>query len=448
MLDSVLDAVIVIDDTRRIALFNKAAEELFHCAADSLHGTAFDPFLSEQFRNLIEFTMGEFEASGWSRKYTWIEGLVAIRFEGKAFPVDGSMAPFKYAGKRYVSLILRDISIRQRAERKLRQMRQENARLQALVGSVSGLPEMIGVSDSMRRLVCDIQQVADTDSTILIVGETGTGKELVARAVHQRSRRKDKPLVSLNCAALSSGLIESELFGHEKGAFTGALARKLGRFELADGGTIFLDEIGEAPLDLQAKLLRVLQEGEFERVGGVSTRKVNARVIAATNRNLLHELKERRFREDLYYRLNVFPIHVPPLRERQQDIAVLAEFFINKYNRKIGRQVRGISRLELQALLDYDWPGNVRELEHMIERGVILSKGSELRIGDCLPRNESAADPCVGKTLEQHDREYILATLESTRWKVSGEEGAAKLLGLKPTTLEARMRKLGIQRPK
>lgn len=448
VLDSAMDAIIAVDGKLRIALFNKAAEGVFRCPAETALGTPLNRLISDQFQDLLEVSMKEFAQSGWTRHYMWAEAVTAYRCDGDPFPVDVSFSPFEYGGERYLTLILRDVSIRRRAEHRLRQLQSENARLLALIRSEMGLADLIGVSPPMRRLFRDIKQVAATDATVLIVGETGTGKELIARAVHQHSRRKDKALVTVNCAALSAGLIESELFGHEKGAFTGALARKLGRFEMADQGTIFLDEIGELPLDLQAKLLRVLQEGEFERVGGVATRRTDVRVIAATNRDLPQEVKERTFREDLYYRLNVFPIQAPPLREHSEDIRLLAEHFVAKYSRKIGRRIEGISPKALDALRAYHWPGNVRELEHVIERGVILSMGHQLVPGDWLPRAGENAPCAAGKTLEAHEREYILATLETTGWKVSGSNGAAARLGLKATTLEARMRKLGIQRPR
>jgi transcriptional regulator with GAF, ATPase, and Fis domain len=293
----------------------------------------------------------------------------------------------------------------------------------------------------------NVERVAPTDSTVLITGETGTGKELIARAIHNLSSRKTKPLVKVNCAAIPAGLIESELFGHEKGAFTGALARKIGRFELADKGTIFLDEIGELPLDLQSKLLRVLQEGEFERVGGSQTFTVNVRVIAATNRDLEQQVRAGQFRSDLYYRLNVFPIHVPPLREREGDIPLLVQFFVRKFTVQQGKKIKRIPERMMTALQRYHWPGNIRELEHVVERAVILSEGPELEPIEWLTAGgpQSRIDKVL--TLEDLEREHIRTVLEQTNWRVSGEKGAAGLLGLKPTTLEARMKKLGLARP-
>lgn len=332
-------------------------------------------------------------------------------------------------------------------------MEQEKARLEAqavyLQEEIKGshnFEELIGSSTTLKKVLKNVERVAPTDSTVLITGETGTGKELIARAIHNLSPRKSKPLVKVNCAAIPAGLIESELFGHEKGAFTGALTRKMGRFEVADKGTIFLDEIGELPLDLQSKLLRVLQEGEFERVGGTQTFKVNVRVIAATNRDLESLSKSGQYRLDLYYRLNVFPIHVPPLREREGDLPLLVQYFVRKFATSFGKKITKIPERMMTVLQRYPWPGNIRELEHVIERAVILSEGPELEPIDWL--SPSAAKAGQGKplTLDEVERQHILDVLEQTSWRVSGEKGAAAILGLKPTTLEARMKKLGIER--
>ena len=332
-------------------------------------------------------------------------------------------------------------------------MEQEKARLEAqavyLQEEIKGshnFEELIGSSTTLKKVLKNVERVAPTDSTVLITGETGTGKELIARAIHNLSPRKSKPIVKVNCAAIPAGLIESEFFGHEKGAFTGALTRKMGRFEVADKGTIFLDEIGELPLNLQSKLLRVLQEGEFERVGGTQTFKVNVRVIAATNRDLESLSKSGQYRPDLYYRLNVFPIHVPPLREREGDLPLLVQYFVRKFAASFGKKITKIPERMMTALQRYPWRGNIRELEHVIERAVILSEGPELEPIDWL--SPSAAKASQGKplTLDEVERQHILDVLEQTNWRVSGPKGAAAILGLKPTTLEARMKKLGIER--
>jgi len=285
-----------------------------------------------------------------------------------------------------------------------------------------------------------------TDSTVLVTGETGTGKELIVRAIHGLSRRKDKLLVKVNCAALPAGVIESELFGHEKGAFTGALTRKAGRFELANHGTIFLDEVGDLPLELQAKLLRVLQEGEFERVGGTQTLKVDVRLIAATNRDLERAVGEERFRADLYYRLNVFPIVIPPLRKRLQDVPRLARHFAMLYASKMGKHMGPLNEDVLARLMAYAWPGNVRELQNVIQRAVILSPKGGFELGDFMAAPAGGDPKPQGRSLEDVERQHIPAVLDETGWRVSGERGAARILGLKRTTLEARMKKLGILR--
>lgn len=336
-------------------------------------------------------------------------------------------------------------------------MEQEKARLEAAnvylqeeIKTTHNFEEIIGTSMPIRKVLQAIEKVAATDATVLVSGETGTGKELIARAIHHLSHRKNGVLVKVNCAAIPAGLIESELFGHEKGAFTGALTRKIGRFELADKATIFLDEVGEIPLELQTKLLRVLQEGEFERLGSAKTLKVNVRVIAATNRDLEKEVREGRFRSDLFYRLKVFPIALPALRDRAQDIPLLISYFVKKFSAAMGKKVDSVSVAAMDQLKRYPWPGNIRELEHVIERAVILSQGTELELGEWIPK--TAAPPGFpngpAATLEEVERTHILATLTRTNWRVSGEKGAAKILGLNPTTLEARMKKLGIDRVK
>ncbi len=325
-------------------------------------------------------------------------------------------------------------------------LEQENIYLQEEIKTQYSFEEIIGRSQEIKKVLQAVETVAPTDAGVLILGETGTGKELIARAIHNLSRRKESVLVKVNCAALPAGLIESELFGHEKGAFTGALARKSGRFETANGGTIFLDEIGDLPLDLQAKLLRVLQEGEFERVGSSQTLKVEVRVIAATNRDLEKAVRENQFRSDLFYRLNVFPIRLPPLQERKEDIPLLVRHLVLKYNTSFGKKIEVIPPKIMEALQAYSWPGNVRELENIIERAVIISQGSRLELGEWLPKPSIAPRASRIPTLEELEREHIISVLETAGWRVSGERGAAKLLGMKPTTLEARMKKLGIER--
>jgi formate hydrogenlyase transcriptional activator len=304
--------------------------------------------------------------------------------------------------------------------------------------------DIVGESMELRRVLQQVETVAPTDSSVLLLGETGTGKERVARAIHNLSRRSQKPFVKINCAAIPTGLLESELFGHERGAFTGAIAQKVGRFELAEGGTIFLDEVGDIPPELQPKLLRVLQEQEFERLGGNRTIQVDVRVVAATNRDLATMVSERQFRSDLYYRLNVFPIRIPPLRERTGDIPLLVRFFAQIYSRRLGRNVETIPSDTMDALVRYPWPGNVRELENLIERAVILSPGTVLRVPLAEVQSVEGAPPASPATLEQMEREHILQALRASRWRLSGPDGAATHLGMKRTTLQSKMKKLGI----
>ena len=306
--------------------------------------------------------------------------------------------------------------------------------------------DMVGESQALREVLQKVETVAPTDSTVLLLGETGTGKERVARAIHNLSRRSQMPFVKINCAAIPTGLLESELFGHEKGAFTGAVTQKVGRFELAEGGTIFLDEVGDIPPELQPKLLRVLQEQEFERLGGNRTIRVDTRVVAATNRDLSTMVAERQFRSDLFYRLNVFPIRVPPLRERSGDIPLLTRFFAQMYSRRLNRNIETIPTETMDALIRYPWPGNVRELENMIERAVILSPGTVLRVPLAELQSMVEAVPASVGTMEQMEREHILQALRASRWRLSGPQGAAARLGLKRTTLQSRMKKLGIAR--
>lgn len=325
------------------------------------------------------------------------------------------------------------------------QLQAENIELQQVISRGDCYGEIVGQSPAISYVFFRIDQVAPQDTTVLLLGETGSGKGMVARAIHRRSSRKDRPLITVNCTAMPANLIESELFGREKGAFTGAHARQLGRFELANGGTIFLDEIGEMPLELQVKLLRVLQDGEFERLGSPHTIKVDVRIIAASNRNLEEEIKAGRFREDLFYRLNVFPITIPPLRQRTEDIPLLVNHFVTKFNKKTGKQITSVSKEILDGLEEYHWPGNVRELESVIERAVITSPKNALQVLDRFEPIRKADVQDV-KALADLERDHILQVLQKTGWRIEGKNGAALLLGLNPSTLRARMRKYGIRR--
>jgi formate hydrogenlyase transcriptional activator len=305
---------------------------------------------------------------------------------------------------------------------------------------------IIGNSQGLRSILQQVDLVAPTDSTVLIQGETGTGKELIARAIHTSSQRRNAPFVTLNCAAIPAALLESELFGHERGAFTGAVMQRIGRFEMADCGTLFLDEIGEMALDLQVKLLRVLQEQEFERLGSARTTRVNVRVVAATNRDLLRMVEAKEFRADLYYRLSVFPVSLPPLRDRSEDIPVLARHFMTRYAERMNKAVEHIPAETMEAMLAYDWPGNIRELQNFMERGVILSAGSVFQPPFIPERRPSSAGVLAGrKTLEDAMREHILQALDQTKWVLGGRHGTAAYLGVARTTLIAKMRRLGIE---
>jgi formate hydrogenlyase transcriptional activator len=320
----------------------------------------------------------------------------------------------------------------------------ENIYLHEEVKLLADHTEIVGQSFAMKKVLSQAEQVARTDSTVLIQGETGTGKELLARAIHRLSSRGDRLLVTINCATLPPTLIESELFGREKGAYTGALTRMIGRFEVADGSTLFLDEIGEIPLDLQGKFLRVLEEGSLERLGSTNTLHVNVRIIAATNRDLGEEVKAGRFRKDLYYRLNVFPIVIPPLRERPEDIPLLVWAFVEKAQKRIGKEIETISKKTMEVLQSYSWPGNVRELNNVIEHAMILSKDKSLRVHLPMP---GSLETDATQDLQDMERRHILAVLEKTGWRLSGDGGAAEALGLKRTTLHEKMKKLGIKRP-
>ena len=451
VLSSAMDAIITIDETRHITLFNDAAERIFGCARTWAIDQPFDRFLSKRFRRLLDDYFQDAAGKEGKPRQFWVpEGMTAVRANHQEFPIEATFSPMELGGKRYYTFILRDVNERKKTEAELQRLKVENLYLQQEIRAEHSFEEMIGESPSMRALFSHIEQVARADSTVLVMGETGTGKERIAHAIHNLSPRKHRLLVKMNCAALPSELIESELFGHEKGAFTGATTQRKGRFELADGGTLFLDEVGELTLSAQAKLLRVLQEQEFERVGGSQAIRVDVRVIAATNRNLAESVRNGEFRSDLYYRLNVFPLRVPPLRERSDDIPILARHFLEKFARKLGKPLDGISAKSMRGLMCYQWPGNVRELQNIIERAAVLAKGSILEI-ELESDEESAVDgapPVDGLSLEDVERAHLLKVLEQTHWTIEGKSGAATLLGLTPSTLRYRMQKLGIVRPR
>jgi formate hydrogenlyase transcriptional activator len=374
-------------------------------------------------------------------------------FREGAFSPDQFPLLTRVAGQ--IAIALRNAFSYQRIEELNAQLAHEKLYLEDEIRTEHQFGEIIGRSKALSRVIREIQTVAPTDSTVLILGETGSGKELVARAIHQLSARRDWAFVKLNCAAIPTGLLESELFGHEKGAFTGAISQRIGRFELATRGTVFLDEVGEIPLELQPKLLRVLQEREFERLGGTRTLRSDARLIAATNRDLAAMAGEQTFRQDLFYRLNVFPITVPPLRERQEDIPMLVRHFAQQFARQMKKNIETISTETMEALAAYEWPGNVRELQNLVERAVILSSGATLEVPLAALNGRRAVSVgapastqnAAATTLEEAERRHILAVLERCNWVVAGPNGAAARLGMKRSTLQFRMRKLGLSRP-
>lgn len=443
LVTSAMDAILTFDAEGLITLFNPAAETIFACDAAEALGRSLNDFLAEPLRQVVHDYQRRNEARLWVP-----EGLQALRANGQAFAIEATLSRTLVTGQMFYTMILRDIEAHQQAEAEFNRLHGLNLYLRDEIQAEHDFEEMIGSSAALRTVLQDVEAVAGTQASVLITGETGTGKELIARAIHNRSTRQTKPLIKLNCAVIPATLAESELFGHEKGAFTGALTRKIGRFELANGGTLFLDEVGELPLDLQSKLLRVLQEGEFERVGSSQTLKTDVRIIAATNRDLAQRCHEGQFRPDLYYRLNVFPVQSPALRDRREDIPLLVRHFVQKYTATLGKTIDTVPLATLTRLQAYSWPGNVRELQHVIERAVIVSRGSTLEFGDWLrePTTEAGPGKTSVLTLEEMEYEHILKALEITSWRVSGEHGAARLLGLKPTTLEARMKKLGIER--
>ena len=461
---SAMDAIITFDSTRRIELFNEAAENIFRLPAGKAIGGSIDQILTDGFRRALEESMRAFAGGVTVRPFVWAPGgLAAKRADGSEFPIEATVSHFEVGDRKLFTLILRDVDERRRAETELRELGLQNEYLQEEIKQAHNFAEMVGHSAALNSVLDQVQLVAATDSTVLILGETGTGKELIARAIHSAGARCERPLIKVNCAVLPAGLIESELFVHEKGAFTGATDRRIGRFELANGGTIFLDEIGDLPPEVQIKLLRVLQEREFERIGGTRTVSVDIRVIAATNRDLNQAVAEGRFRADLFYRLNVFPILMPPLRERADDIALLVHYFVRRYAARIGRRIERIPAATMSRLAAYSWPGNIRELENVIERAVILSSGPDLEVaaglipaipvargGDAFearPRIGSNDPPTsADRSLAETEKEHIIEVLKQTNWRIEGPNGAAAILKLNPSTLRSRMKKLGVER--
>jgi formate hydrogenlyase transcriptional activator len=480
-----------ISETRYRRLFETAQDGILILDADTGQISDVNPFLVEMLGYSHEDFLGkklweigalrDIEASKGafielqSKGYVRYKDLPLETKDGRQVSVEFVSNVYLVNHKKVIQCNIRNVTERKRAAEALRKAHDELERRveERTVGLRTALSEIktlkdqleveniyfrqeikkkhqfdhiIGQSDGLKYVLYRVEQVAPTNTTVLILGETGTGKELIAAAIHNMSPRKDRPLITVNCAALPANLIESELFGREKGAFTGADTRQVGRFEVAHGSTLCMDEIGELPLEMQAKLLRAIEHNEFERLGSSHTIKVDIRIVATTNRNLEEEVRKGRFREDLYYRLNIFPITVPPLRQRKEDIPLIVQVFIEQYSRKLGKQITSIKKETMKALQDYPWPGNVRELESVIERAVILCPGPVLQLADEL---EILSPPLSSsmRTLEETERNQILKTLSETQWRIEGKDGAAAILGLHPSTLRARMHKLGIRRP-
>ncbi len=462
LFNSVMDAIIEIDHDLNISLVNPAAEKMFGKKADDLINRNFTDLIFDGSQMKLTRLIDELDQKPVGQRYAWIPGgLKIISANDGIFPTEATLAKSELDKHPFYTLILRNLNDKIQSEKKIQSLIEETQYLKQEILELHHFHEIIGKSIAIQRVLHDVKQVAETNSTVIILGETGTGKELIARAVHNASRRKDKPLIKVNCAAIPAALIESEFFGHEQGAFTGATKKRDGRFALANGGSIFLDEVGELPIDLQSKLLRVLQEGEFEPVGSSETKKVNVRILTATNRELKRAVQEGKFRDDLYYRLNVFPIEIPPLRDRDNDIILLATAFMNRFAKEMGRKIEPLTENCIQRLKSYDWPGNVRELENVIERSVITAKYGRLNLGRSIPMVISKPPTTVndakslnqsdrvltGKELEELEKKNLLLALSTTNWRVSGDAGAANLLGVNPSTLNSRIKTLGIDRP-
>jgi PAS domain S-box-containing protein len=454
LINNMHDAILEVDEFGFVSLANPASCQLIGLPLEELEGSLlfghFEAESASELRSILK------DAKSPSAK----ENRAAIRREihlyhanGQTIPVEASFCSYRINAELFHTILIRDFKELRRAEQRIKILEEDSGRIHHGTSAL-----IMGECPAIQKVLEDIQQVAQSNSTVLLLGESGTGKEVFTKEIHQQSTRKDKPLIIVNCAAIPTNLIESEFFGHEKGAFTGAVQRREGRFSLADEGTIFLDEIGELPLDLQPKLLRVLQEGEFETLGGNRTIKVDVRVIAATNRDLHTMAKDGTFREDLFYRLNVIPVQLPPLRKRGKDILLLADLFIKKFSRVNGRKIVPLNQEICNLLLSYHWPGNIRELQHVIERAVILSKDGHLHLEKFLPHQFSLEEnetetPEIPKRvltaheLEELEKQNILAALDQTSWKISGNSGAATLLGIPPSTLNSKIKAFGLTKP-
>ena len=452
ILKSMPEFAYVFNKNNELVLWNKNLETVLGYTEEELFGKNLFDFMEESVRDLNAAAIEKIfnEKTGDTLEQN------IITKSGRKIPVVDTASYAIIDGKEYLIGMAIDISRLKEAETRLKQaiaelkhlkdqLESENVYLRKEIENRYGFEKIIGQSEPLMHTLYRIEQVAPTDTTVLLEGETGTGKELFAAAIHKLSKRRDKPFIKVNCASLPATLIESELFGHEKGAFTGAIQKQIGRFELANGGTLFLDEISEIPVELQSKLLRVLQEGEFERIGNPKAVKVDVRIIAATNLNLEEQIRKKHFRKDLYYRLNVYPVTIAPLRDRKDDIPLLTEYFVKRFNFKLGKKIKRIPKKTIKQLQVYSWPGNVRELENIIERAVIISTGSTLSVEPLLKPGFEENEQLL--PLAEYERRYIIKVLEKTLWRVEGPEGAARILNMHPETLRSRMRKLEIRRP-
>ncbi len=435
IIESMSDGLLVVSPSGIVRTANAAISRM--------HGFNKAELVGMDFSRAFSLSVSQFSHEPLSDHETV---LTTMNDERIPVSISSSMIDAQEDEAKDMLLLIKDLREKRLAERKIDRLETEKAYLLEEIHSTTNFKEILGNSRVMRTLFREIEQVAGTDSTVLLLGETGTGKELVARAIHSRSSRSKQLLVHVNCAALPQGLVESELFGHEKGAFTGANARRVGRFEYASGGTILLDEVGELPLGTQAKLLRVLQERTFERVGGTQTIKVDVRVIAATNRDLGEAVETGTFRSDLFFRINVFPIHVPPLRDRKEDIPLLVKNFVQQFSHRMNKKIQTIDKKSIEGLMRYEWPGNVRELSAVVERAVIVCETDVLKINISGQSGVRRTREGQGGTLAQMERSYILQALAEAEGVIEGQRGAAIRLGINPSTLRSRMRKLGIRR--
>ena len=453
--ESANDAIFLVHEYRFVEC-NKKTLEIFGCdRKEQIIGKFFYELSTEyQANGALSKDEGVARARAVAKGKPQIFDWRHCKLDMTPFDTEVSLNHIELDGGIYILAVVRDISARKHAEARLKKAFQEisqlkkqleldNIYLREEIKLEHNFEEIIGNSDAIKYSLFRVEQASATDTTVLIQGETGTGKGLFARAIHHASPRKNRPLIVVNCAALPSNLVESELFGHEKGAFTGAAARQIGRFEIAHGATIFLDEIGELSLPLQAKLLRVLQDGEFERIGSAKTLKTDARVITATNRSLEDETQAGRFRKDLWYRLNVFPITIPPLRDRKEDIPMLVSWFVKKFSTRMGKKIQKIPQNVIKTLQDYDWPGNVRELENVLERSVIITQAKKLNLD--MPQPSKKIN-YKDQSLDSVQKKHIKSVLKRTGGRIRGKNGAAEILELKPTTLASKMKKLSIKR--